>query len=200
MTQTTPLPAAQTIVLERTLRAPIEDIWSLWTTKDGFESWWGPEGFRVQVHTLEARVGGALSYDMIADAPEHGKVCDVRVIGRLDQIAELVTGEIQHRVTVLDRRPDPQVPLLVGLDQLGVRHQRRQRVNPLLQVVLAPVQIDDVGLAEQRHVLRPTPGAHQPHHLGVVGVLALFLRGQLDRSEFHRPGADTPAPLRTPPL
>ena len=74
MTQTTPSPAAQKaaqkIVLERTLGAPIEDIWSLWTTKDGFESWWGPEGFRVEVHTLEARLGGALRYDMIADAPE----------------------------------------------------------------------------------------------------------------------------------
>ena len=59
--------AAQKIVLERTLRAPIEDLWGLWTTKDGFESWWGPEGFRVEVHKLEARVGGALRYDMIAD-------------------------------------------------------------------------------------------------------------------------------------
>ena len=44
-------------------------MWALWTTKDGFESWWGPEGFRVDVHELDARVGGALDYDMIADAP-----------------------------------------------------------------------------------------------------------------------------------
>lgn len=42
----------------------------MWTTKDGFESWWGPEGFRAEVRTLDARVGGALHYDMIADAPE----------------------------------------------------------------------------------------------------------------------------------
>src|SRR5262249_54678332 len=41
----------------------------LWTTKKGFESWWGPEGFRVEVHTLDPRVGGTLHYDMIADAP-----------------------------------------------------------------------------------------------------------------------------------
>lgn len=58
------------IVIERTYRAPLEELWALWTTKDGFESWWGPEGFRAEVHTLEARVGGALHYDMIADAPE----------------------------------------------------------------------------------------------------------------------------------
>ncbi len=58
------------MVIERTYRARPEELWELWTTKEGFESWWGPEGFRVEVHTLEARVGGTLHYDMIADAPE----------------------------------------------------------------------------------------------------------------------------------
>jgi uncharacterized protein YndB with AHSA1/START domain len=58
------------IVIERTYRARVEDVWDLWTTKQGFESWWGPQGFRVEVSSLEARVGGALNYEMIADAPE----------------------------------------------------------------------------------------------------------------------------------
>jgi uncharacterized protein YndB with AHSA1/START domain len=31
------------ITLERTFRAPIADVWALWTTKDGNESWWGSE-------------------------------------------------------------------------------------------------------------------------------------------------------------
>jgi uncharacterized protein YndB with AHSA1/START domain len=57
------------VVIERTYRARPEELWELWTTKKGFESWWGPEGFRVEVHTLDARVGGTLHYDMIADAP-----------------------------------------------------------------------------------------------------------------------------------
>jgi len=58
------------IVIERTYRATPEELWALWTTKAGFESWWGPEGFRVEVHALEPREGGVLEYDMIADAPE----------------------------------------------------------------------------------------------------------------------------------
>ena len=58
------------ITIERTYKADIADVWALWTTKDGFESWWGPEGFRVDVQTLDARVGGKLHYDMTADAPE----------------------------------------------------------------------------------------------------------------------------------
>jgi uncharacterized protein YndB with AHSA1/START domain len=58
------------VVVERTYRATLEEVWALWTTKDGFESWWGPQGFRAEVHELDARVGGALRYDMIADTPE----------------------------------------------------------------------------------------------------------------------------------
>jgi uncharacterized protein YndB with AHSA1/START domain len=58
------------IVIERSYRAPVEELWALWATKAGFESWWGPEGFRVEVHALEPRQGGVLEYDMIADAPE----------------------------------------------------------------------------------------------------------------------------------
>jgi uncharacterized protein YndB with AHSA1/START domain len=58
------------VVIERTYRARVEELWELWATKPGFESWWGPEGFRVEVQTLEARAGGALAYDMIASEPE----------------------------------------------------------------------------------------------------------------------------------
>ncbi|GLS42119.1 SRPBCC family protein [Methylobacterium brachythecii] len=62
--------AQERVVVERTYPAAAEPLWELWTTKEGFESWWGPEGFRVDVHALEACAGGVLRYDMIADAPE----------------------------------------------------------------------------------------------------------------------------------
>jgi uncharacterized protein YndB with AHSA1/START domain len=69
MNDTSSAPQAA-VVVERTYRASVQDLWALWTTKAGFESWWGPEGFRVEVHALEPQAGGALKYDMIADAPE----------------------------------------------------------------------------------------------------------------------------------
>ena len=56
------------ITLERTWKAAVEDVWDLWTTKAGIESWWGPEGFRVEVRALELRPGGELRYAMIACA------------------------------------------------------------------------------------------------------------------------------------
>ncbi len=54
------------MTFERSYEASVTDLWELWTTKDGFESWWGPKGFRVDVQKIEPRVGGALVYDMIA--------------------------------------------------------------------------------------------------------------------------------------
>ena len=56
--------------IERIYSATVQEMWDLWATKEGFESWWGPQGFRVDVHLLEPRQGGALHYDMVADTPE----------------------------------------------------------------------------------------------------------------------------------
>jgi uncharacterized protein YndB with AHSA1/START domain len=57
------------IVIERTYEASIEDVWELWTTREGIESWWGPEGFSVKVHELDLRVGGQMVYAMTAVDP-----------------------------------------------------------------------------------------------------------------------------------
>jgi uncharacterized protein YndB with AHSA1/START domain len=56
-------------VIERTYEASIEDVWELWTTPGGIESWWGPEGFSVKVHELDLRVGGQMVYAMTAVDP-----------------------------------------------------------------------------------------------------------------------------------
>jgi uncharacterized protein YndB with AHSA1/START domain len=56
--------------IERTYRATAAEVWELWTTKDGIESWWGPDGFTVTVHELDLRAGGVLRYAMTATGPE----------------------------------------------------------------------------------------------------------------------------------
>jgi uncharacterized protein YndB with AHSA1/START domain len=54
------------LTLERAFSARVEDVWELWTTKAGIESWWGPEGFAVTVHDIDLRPGGELVYAMSA--------------------------------------------------------------------------------------------------------------------------------------
>ncbi len=59
----------QKITIEREYKAAIEDVWDLWTTKKGFESWWGPGGFAAKVLKLDLRAGGEMRYEMTAVAP-----------------------------------------------------------------------------------------------------------------------------------
>jgi uncharacterized protein YndB with AHSA1/START domain len=63
-------PARRRVSIERSFNAAIEDVWELWTTKDGIESWWGPDGFEVKVRKLDFRRGGELLYAMTAIAPD----------------------------------------------------------------------------------------------------------------------------------
>jgi uncharacterized protein YndB with AHSA1/START domain len=84
------------VVIERTYRANIEDVWALWTTKEGFESWWGPQGFRAEVRELDARVGGALRYEMIADSAE--------MIAAMKQMGQPISHATRSRFTELEPR------------------------------------------------------------------------------------------------
>lgn len=58
------------LTLERTFNASIDDVWELWTTRDGMEAWMGPEGFSVTVNELDLRPGGELVYAMTAVGPD----------------------------------------------------------------------------------------------------------------------------------
>ena len=58
------------IRIERTYHASANEVWDLWTTRKGIESWWAPDGFRVAVRTLDLRLGGALIYAMTATGPD----------------------------------------------------------------------------------------------------------------------------------
>jgi uncharacterized protein YndB with AHSA1/START domain len=60
----------RSMTIERTFAASLAEVWELWTTKDGIESWWGPDGFRVEVRSIDLRPGGELRYAMIAAAPD----------------------------------------------------------------------------------------------------------------------------------
>ena len=66
----TPAKTQKTFTLERTFKASPEKVWQMWTTKEGLERWWGPDGFSVQVFHLDLRVGGRLELVMKTEVPE----------------------------------------------------------------------------------------------------------------------------------
>lgn len=107
---TKPAGARRTTQLERLYDATVADVWELWTTKDGIESWWGPDGFRVEVRKLDLKPGGELLYAMIAvDGPQkefmkqHGMplVTETKIVFR-----EIVPQKRLHYTNLVDFVPD----------------------------------------------------------------------------------------------
>jgi uncharacterized protein YndB with AHSA1/START domain len=107
------------ITLERTLRATTREVWDLWTSRKGFESWWGPEGFVTTVRRLEVSPGGKFEYEMTATGAEqveamkkanlpltsraHGSYKEVRAPKRLvyKTIADFIPGITPYEITTL---------------------------------------------------------------------------------------------------
>lgn len=54
----------------RTYPTTLERAWELWTTPEGIASWWGPEGFHIEVHRMEVVEGGTLEYSMVCHDEE----------------------------------------------------------------------------------------------------------------------------------
>jgi len=59
-------PEKKTFTLERIFKASPDKVWAMWTTREGLERWWGPDGFRVVVQHLDVRVGGRFEILMTA--------------------------------------------------------------------------------------------------------------------------------------
>lgn len=46
------------LTTERIIGAPAQRIWEAWTDPEKIARWWGPDGFRSDVHELDVRYGG----------------------------------------------------------------------------------------------------------------------------------------------
>lgn len=92
--------------IERTFRASPEEIWALWTTKEGVESWWGPEGFTTKVLALDLRPGGAFDYEMTARAPEQVEALKSLGVPRTSRATNVYTEVTAPRRLALRTKVD----------------------------------------------------------------------------------------------
>ena len=44
--------------IERLIAAPPERVFALWTEPEQLVKWWGPEGYDIPAHAIDARAGG----------------------------------------------------------------------------------------------------------------------------------------------
>lgn len=156
----------QPVVVERSYRAKPEAIWELWTTKEGFESWWGPEGFRVDVHTLEARAGGALVYDMVADAPD--------AIAAMQRMGQPLSHATRGRYTVFE--PHRKLTLVHVIDFI-------EGVEPYDSTI----EVDIVPQGESTRMVVTLHPHRDPHWTRMSAEGFRSQLGKLDRRFGHTP-------------
>ncbi|CAG9932726.1 SRPBCC family protein [Candidatus Nitrotoga arctica] len=60
------------IVITRTVRAPIQRVWQMFTRPEHIQHWWGPNGFTNTIFEMDVRVGGLWRYIMHAPANADG--------------------------------------------------------------------------------------------------------------------------------
>jgi uncharacterized protein YndB with AHSA1/START domain len=57
------------VVIERTLDAPVSTIWAMWTEPEHFRAWYGPTGASIPVADMDVRVGGTRHVSMQMETP-----------------------------------------------------------------------------------------------------------------------------------
>lgn len=57
------------VVIERTLDAPPELVWQMWTDPAHFSAWYGPMGASIPIANMDVQVGGTRLICMTMDTP-----------------------------------------------------------------------------------------------------------------------------------
>lgn len=58
------------VVLDRTVDAPVETVWEMWTDPDHFAQWYGPQGASIPIAEFDLIVGGRRFIAMEAQTPD----------------------------------------------------------------------------------------------------------------------------------
>jgi uncharacterized protein YndB with AHSA1/START domain len=56
--------ADRELSITRTLNAPIELVWKVWTEPKHIAKWWGPNGFTNTIYKMEVKPGGIWDFTM----------------------------------------------------------------------------------------------------------------------------------------
>lgn len=56
------------LFITRTLNAPVELVWEVFTKPEHIANWWGPNGFTNTIYTMDVRAGG--EWDFVMHGPD----------------------------------------------------------------------------------------------------------------------------------
>jgi len=61
--------AADAVVIERIVDAPLTLVWQMWTDPEHFKAWYGPDGATIPVAKMDVQVGGTRLVCMEVQTP-----------------------------------------------------------------------------------------------------------------------------------
>jgi uncharacterized protein YndB with AHSA1/START domain len=93
--------------LSRTLNAPIELVWEIFSSPEHISNWWGPDGFTNTIHLMEFKPGGRWHFTM------HGP--DGTDYDNEDVFTEI----IEHRKIVFDHVSQPHHTTTITFEAQG---------------------------------------------------------------------------------
>jgi uncharacterized protein YndB with AHSA1/START domain len=60
--------ADRELFLSRTINAPVDLVWEVWTRPEHIAQWWGPNGFTNTISKMEVKPGG--EWDLVMHGPD----------------------------------------------------------------------------------------------------------------------------------
>ncbi len=93
--------SAREIRSSRLFAAPRELVWKMWTEREHIGKWYGPNGFRLTIHTMDVRPGGV--WDFVMHGPDGRDYVNKVVYLELDEPSRLVYSHVNepfHHTTV----------------------------------------------------------------------------------------------------
>jgi uncharacterized protein YndB with AHSA1/START domain len=95
------------LLITRTLNAPVQLVWEVFTNPDHIKNWWGPNGFTNTIHTMEVQPGGA--WDFIMHGPD----------GTDYKNKNVFTEVIRHKKIVFDHVSPPKHVTTITFEAQG---------------------------------------------------------------------------------
>lgn len=93
--------AGRELSITRTLNAPIDLVWKVWTEPEHIAQWWGPNGFTNTIHRMDIKPGG--EWDLTMHGPDGTNYKNthryVEIIPHKKIVLEHITGP-KFRITV----------------------------------------------------------------------------------------------------
>jgi len=97
--------------IERTIDAPIDLIWAMWTDAEHFANWYGPMGAKIPIADMDVRVGGRRHIGMEMEVP--GGARQMFFVGEYRELVE------QTRLVYTESLADAEGNLLTP-EQMGM--------------------------------------------------------------------------------